>query len=125
MAVHPFLPGLTVEIIVNNALLPEYDDDSVTPASPTTVTKYVEATSGANFAIKVSLIEKEFPFPKGYIEAAVSLDGRRLMSAIISEAQFFKHRMIEGRQSQIGEHYKIQRFCFAELEISKFRRRRT
>ena len=119
------MPGLTVEIIVNNALLPEYDDDSVTPASPTTVTKYVEATSGANFAIKVSLIEKEFPFPKGYIEAAVSLDGRRLMSAIISEAQFFKHRMIEGRQSQIGEHYKIQRFCFAELEISKFRRRRT
>ncbi|KAI4655274.1 uncharacterized protein J4E79_008341 [Alternaria viburni] len=121
MAVHPFLPGLRVEIIVNNALLPEYDDDSDTPASPTTVTKYVEATSGASFAIKVSLIEKEFPFPKGYIEAAVSLDGRRLMSAIIPEAYFFKHRMIEGRQSQIGEHYKIQRFRFAELEINALR----
>ncbi|KAI4610889.1 hypothetical protein J4E80_007918 [Alternaria sp. BMP 0032] len=116
MAVHPFLAGLSVEIIVNNALLPEYDDDSDTPASPTTVTKYVEATSGVNFAIKVS-ITKGYPFPVGDINADISLDGIVVAHKIILEADFFVEHLFMGRRSQIGGHPKIQKFCFAELEI--------
>ncbi|KAI4629253.1 uncharacterized protein J4E87_003515 [Alternaria ethzedia] len=116
MAVLPFLPGLAVEIIVNDAPLPEYNDDSDTPASPTTITRYVEATSGANFAIKVS-VTKGYPFPKGDMEAKISLDGRAVVGKLICEAWFFEERLFEGLNSQIGEHSKIQKFCFAELEI--------
>jgi len=118
MAVLPFCPGLTVEIFVNGAPLPEYDNDSDTPASPTTVTKYIEATSGANFAIK-TIFTQEFPFLKGNIDAQISLDGRVVAGKILREAWFFEERLFEGRNSQIGEQSKIQKFCFAELEIGK------
>jgi len=123
MAVLPFLPGLEVEIIVNDVPLSEYDNDSDTPASPTTITKYVKATSGAHFAIKITLTEA-FPFPKGDVQACISLDGRWLMGRIVREAQFFGSKLTMGRLSQIGQHSKIQRLCLAELEISKFNRRR-
>ncbi|KAI4652232.1 hypothetical protein J4E93_002431 [Alternaria ventricosa] len=116
MAVHPFLPGLAVEIIVNDDPLPGYDDDSDDPASPTTVTKYVEATSGVNFAIKVS-ITKGYPFPVGDIKAEISLDGLVVAHKVILEAEFFGEYLFMGRRTQIGRHPKIQKFCFAELEI--------
>jgi hypothetical protein len=119
MAVHPFLPGLTVEIIVNDAPLPEYDDDTDAGDSSTTVTKYVEATSGANFAIKVSFTE-EFPFPMGDMRAMISLDGQTVARKVIRESSFFQNRLFEGRSSQIGGYSKIQLFYFAELEIGKF-----
>jgi len=119
MAVLPFLPGLAVEIIVNDAPLSEYDDDSDTPASPTTVTRYIESTSGANFAIKVSLTE-EFPFPAGNMLAEISLDGEVVACKRIREAEFFEEHLFAGSSIQIGEHSKIQKFCFAELEIGKF-----
>ncbi|KAI4681913.1 uncharacterized protein J4E84_007510 [Alternaria hordeiaustralica] len=106
-------------IVVNGAPLPEYDDDSDTPASPTTVTKYVEATSGANFAIQVSVTE-DFPFPKGDMLAAISLDGQVIERGISPESRFFHTRLYHGRSSQIGGHPKIQKFCFAELEIGRF-----
>ena len=116
MAVLPFCPGLAVEIFVNGAPLPEYDDNSDTSASPTTVTKYVEATSGANFAIKVSFTEG-YPFPKGDVEARISLDGRVIHKGMNCEDRFYHTRLYQGRSIQIGGHPKIQKFCFAELEI--------
>ena len=119
MAVLPFLPGLAVEIVVNGASLPEYDDNSDTPASPTMVTKYVEATSGANFTIEVLLME-EFPFPKGHLEAEISLDGRVFMCELIREDQFFNDHLMDGRHSQVGQYPKTQKFFFAELEIGRF-----
>jgi len=116
MAILPFCPGLIVEIFVNSAPLPEYDDNSDTPTSPTTITKYVEATSGANFAIKVSFTEG-YPFPKGDMEARISLDGRVIHKGMNCEGRFFHTRLYQGRSIQIGGHPKIQKFCFAELEI--------
>jgi hypothetical protein len=118
MAVHPFLPGLAVEIIVNDAPLPEYDDDTDAGDSPTMVTKYVEATSGANFAVEVAFTE-EFPFPKGDMRAGTSVDGRLLSSRIIREDYFFEKFLVEGRKCEIGQHSKIQKFCFSELEVGK------
>jgi hypothetical protein len=120
MAVHPFLPGLAVEIIVNDAPLPEYDDDTDAGDSPTMVARYVEATSGANFAIKVSLTE-EFPFPRGNMRAEISLDGRIVARQVIREFKFFQDHLIEGGSSQIDGYPKIQLFYFAELEIGKFK----
>ncbi|KAI4932744.1 hypothetical protein J4E85_003144 [Alternaria conjuncta] len=117
MAVLPFLPGLAVEIVVNGASLPEYDDNSDTPASPTMITKYVEATSGANFTIEVLLME-EFPFPKGHLEAEISLDGRVFMCELIREDQFFNDHLMDGRHSQVGQYPKTQKFFFAKLEIT-------
>ena len=118
MAVHPFLPGLSVEIIVNNALLPEYDDDSDTPASPTTVTKYVEATSGAHFAIKIKLTEK-FPFPVGVLGGMISLDGKFVVGAFRDKDHFFGTTLTEGVSIQIGQYVRIQKFCFDELIAGK------
>ncbi|KAH6875377.1 hypothetical protein BKA58DRAFT_399585 [Alternaria rosae] len=102
MAVLPFCPGLTVKIFVNGAPLPEYDDDSDTPASPTTITKYVEATSGARFVIKVSLTEG-FPFSEGDMEAKISLDGRITAHHFISKDIFLVITSAKGVVSKSAD----------------------
>jgi hypothetical protein len=51
MAIHPDYPGLTVEVVVDDLTLTEYIDDTEAPPTDTVV-KYIEAVSGANFAIR-------------------------------------------------------------------------
>jgi len=118
MAVLPFCPGLTVRIFVNGAPLPEYDDDSDTPASPTTVTKCVEAISGANFGIKVSL-KKTFPFPVGLLSQKISFDGEFVVGTFRDKNCFFGSDWVEGVPIHLGRYPKMQKFCFEKLITGK------
>jgi hypothetical protein len=60
MATPPSCPGLHVEILVNGQLLQEYDDSDESSVPPNTITKYIEARSDVNFAVRVS-------FDKGFL----------------------------------------------------------
>ncbi|KAF1850027.1 uncharacterized protein K460DRAFT_326501 [Cucurbitaria berberidis CBS 394.84] len=71
MAVLDDVPGLKAEVIVDGRPLREYDDDEET--SSKAVTKYVEAQSGAEFAIR-SVFSAPFPLQYG-VEMKVSVDG--------------------------------------------------
>ncbi|KAF2833847.1 hypothetical protein CC86DRAFT_400440 [Ophiobolus disseminans] len=63
-------PGMKAEIIVDYEPLQEYDDDE---AEPGVVSKYVEAASGKEFAIKFTFTR---PFPTQHgVEIKVSVDG--------------------------------------------------
>lgn len=51
MGIHPDYPGLTAVVLVNGGVAEEYAYDEAEP-SRETVTKFVEAISGASLAIK-------------------------------------------------------------------------
>ena len=82
MAVLDAVPGLKVEVFVDGVPLQEYDDDDTEAerfeddtdgdALPDTVTKYVEATSGAHFKIHS---------PSMRISTTIALDSRRVLCA--------------------------------------------
>lgn len=57
MAILPDCPGIKVEVVVDGTALTEYDDtENGTHLEATASTvKYVEATTGANFLVRVSI----------------------------------------------------------------------
>ncbi|RMY79831.1 hypothetical protein D0864_08916 [Hortaea werneckii] len=74
MAIHPNVPGLTVSIDVAGQDLSEYDGDDAQHASSNTVTKYIEAVSGAEFAISYRIDTNVFEYSD---HAIVAFSGLR------------------------------------------------
>ena len=92
MAVLSEYPGLDVAFIVHGQRLQEYDDDD--EPSPKTVTKYIEAQSGANFAIATSF---KPPFPTRYVVMGrLYIDGKRMSKWYCEREQFFDREYIRG-----------------------------
>ncbi|KAI7237766.1 hypothetical protein KC330_g3005 [Hortaea werneckii] len=75
MAIHPNVPGLTVSIDVAGQDLPEYNGDDAQDPSSVTVTKYIEAVSGAEFAISYRLDTNVFAFASHAMSISVYCDG--------------------------------------------------
>ncbi|RMX92283.1 hypothetical protein D0867_14643 [Hortaea werneckii] len=75
MAIHPNVPGLTVSIDVAGQDLPEYNGDDAQDPSSNTVTKYIEAVSGAEFAISYRLHTNVFAFAGHAMSISVYCDG--------------------------------------------------
>lgn len=119
MAVLDAYPGLTTEIIVDRAPLPEHNDKEA-KTSPTETTKYIEARSGSEFVIKTSLKE---PFPANNgVEISVSVDGNGGPRRSVKPGSLFYKdpTKIKGVGfSQDGKRY-TQNYQFAELNIGKF-----
>jgi hypothetical protein len=93
MAILPGCPGVRVEVIVSRSrsrqTLHEYEDNnSDTPPPLNTITKYIEATSGAEFAIHL-LFTYSYRYPVGHIEELIYLDGKAVESYIVIPADFF------------------------------------
>ncbi|KAG9385459.1 hypothetical protein A1F94_005006 [Pyrenophora tritici-repentis] len=107
-------PGIEVAVIVNGQRLEEYDDDE--EPRPKTVTKYIEAQSGTEFAIATSF---KPPFPTQCdIKTCLYIDGK------IMESWRCKHHQLLGKTflkdyiySQQDRECVKQKFYFAELEI--------
>jgi hypothetical protein len=75
MAIFPDVPGLQAEIVVDGEPLPEYDDDDDNDADSGTITKYVEALSDKEFALKYTF---NMETPIGYgVEAKIDVDGKK------------------------------------------------
>ena len=125
MAIIPSCPGVEVEVIVNRSRQPlhEYEDNnSNTPPPPNTITKYIEAKSGAEFAIHL-LFTYGYRYPVGHIEELIKLDGEPVESYIIIPADFFhlfKH-FVDGQCAQVGDYVVLQKFRFNQLSIGKSR----
>ncbi|KAF1849734.1 uncharacterized protein K460DRAFT_372171 [Cucurbitaria berberidis CBS 394.84] len=119
MAITKSHPGINVSVTSQGKLLPEYDNDEE-ETSPQTITKYIEAQSGAEFAIQIEL---QKPFPVHSVKFRLYLDGRSVCSRIVSEAQYAKaksrvKRTIGSVTSIVAEgRCMIQKFCFSDLSI--------
>lgn len=64
-------PGIKVEVLVDDIPLQEYDDNG--EHAPKTISRYIEAQSGKDFAVKLTCT---VPLPNQYgLEWAVNIDG--------------------------------------------------
>lgn len=124
MAVLDAHPGLRTEIVVDKRPLDKYNDDEA-EATPTEVTKYIEARSGADFMIKTTFSE---PFPTNNgVEIKVKVDGNRGPCwAIKPDDRFYRstNKMTGVSFTQDGKRYH-QNYQFADLNIGMFYHRPT
>ncbi|KAF2004868.1 hypothetical protein P154DRAFT_518926 [Amniculicola lignicola CBS 123094] len=118
MAIIPDQPSLQVEVLVNGTPLQEYDDDEV-EASPTSVTKYIEAKSGAEFAIRWTFTP---PFPKNTVMLDIFLDGKWMRGVFANQKNFHGiapySYMITGAVHEVGKGWFERKFCFSKLTVT-------
>jgi hypothetical protein len=112
-------PGVQVTVECRGESLPEYDNDEEEPHS-NSLTKYIEAKSGAEFTIQLRLHP---PYPVHSVCFKLSLDGKCIAHRIVDELAYAKAkgvlmRNFQSVKSKIAEDQCIkQNFCFSELQV--------
>jgi hypothetical protein len=107
-------PGLSVQVVVNKRPLQEYDDDE---AGQGIASKYVEAVSGKEFALKFAFTR---PFPTNHgVEIRVCVDGEGSRVLTYTTEELYK---AEGHYKRgVGFHkdgqWYRQNYCFTALNI--------
>jgi len=112
------VPGLIAKIYVNGTSLEEYDDDDEERATHSTATKYVEATSGANFAIKICFYDN-FPYIGDNVLCRVRVDGTAVIAQLYQPKNCQAY-LIKGRYRNTSNVSTLRRFAFADLHTRKF-----
>lgn len=120
MAILDAHPNIEVQIVCNGIPLKEYDDDdNDESAEPNTVTKYVEAISGAEFQIQHDIMA---PWPRHEILFTCIIDKQNIRGALIRKHHYYgrSYRYIkDGVESYNRGQWSTQRFQFAELSVGK------
>ncbi|KAH5329958.1 hypothetical protein HBI23_165720 [Parastagonospora nodorum] len=119
MVTPPSCPGLHVEILVNGQPLQEYDDIDESSVPLNTITKYIEARSDVNFAVRARF-DEGFLFPAGDIKFETTLDRRYEARCVIKAAKLFqaKGKISEGPTSRIGETTNaLYKYRFKALDL--------
>ncbi|CAD0109022.1 unnamed protein product, partial [Aureobasidium uvarum] len=94
MAILNGLPGIEITVVVDGKDLHEYQDSDMDDEADT-VTRYVEAVDGANFAIKIKATGDN-RFKGDYLSFMVEVDGSWIDEPLISAAH-----VREGRSTRI------------------------
>lgn len=118
MAILPERPGIKISIVCNGAPLEEYDDDDEEPQL-NTVFKYVEAVSGAEFAIQWDI---SAPWPPASILFDYWLDqkkvgGRFCMQALCKPPTYTY--CLKGATTAVNGLGFEHKFAFAALDVGK------
>lgn len=116
MAVHPDYPGLEVEVTVDGKPLEEYVSSDETD-DPKTITRYIEAVSGTEFALKLAFGDK-FP-TKHDVGFEIEIVGNAVRSSCRRKDSLPKVEVIKGTNYLIESQWFLQHFAFSELRISK------
>jgi hypothetical protein len=118
MAVLDSVPGLKAEVVVAGASVQEYvDKDEEVP--PNTVLKYIEAVSGAEFAVQYTL-KPSFKM-KHDLEVRLSLDGKRVTGRVLYRTDDrSKPLVISDAYDRIDDGYFTKKFCFTDLTTGKY-----
>ncbi|XP_014558613.1 hypothetical protein COCVIDRAFT_14245 [Bipolaris victoriae FI3] len=121
MAITRENPRIKVHVECNGARLQEFDEDDGNTTT-TTVTKYVEAKSGAEFAVQVEVHQ---PFPRYAMIVKLYIDGNSVRSRIIGDHQYQSakgsvKRVFNTTVTKIADGQRtLQKFCFSELQIEE------
>src|SRR5690242_904425 len=115
MAIVPAHLGIKISIVCNGAALQEYDDDDQEPHD-TMVSKYIEATSGAEFGILCELFP---PWPPYTVLLDYFLDHKWVWGTFLEPVNYkrdFSH-LEEGPETiSNGQAFRHQ-FAFAALTV--------
>ena len=117
MAISDDLPGIEVAITVDEADLKEYRDPDLDEDERTT-TRYIEATSGQAFAIRIK-VSRKFKFAGDTLAFRIRVDGRKVGYPLVSSyrCRFASYELVE-RGCRVSE-TKTRRFEFSSLETGR------
>lgn len=115
--------AIEVKVLVKGVPAQEYNDDEEESQGPKTVTKYIEAKSGAEFAVQIELTPP-FWFPSEALEFDLSIDGKRLENVLLVKEQFIEHprgqiTILEGISRSHGVTWSLEKFKFTEVTTSQ------
>lgn len=119
MAVHPDYPELEVEVVVNDEALLEYngDEEEENPE----VTRYVEASSGASFAVRYTI--PSALFTEHSVRAAIEIDCIKMRRSPYNNKRprpkgvMVTHDTSAVRVNGVDMGQKSQ---FSEMQLSKY-----
>ncbi|KAF1921825.1 hypothetical protein BDU57DRAFT_545226 [Ampelomyces quisqualis] len=115
MATTTKIPKVKVDVLVDNIALQQYEDDEEGQVSPATVTKYIEAQSGAEFVLRNVFDEK----PKYDVKVRVYMDGSYVCGEILRLKGFHKgtyKQTIDGARSTKDGMWVLAKFSFSDLK---------
>ena len=121
MAIHG---KITVEVIVNDQALQEYEDHDMVNENPNIVEKHVEATSGAAFSIKISVAEPS-EIDCDALAFETLLDGKEVETPLLIKARFRKvnkmyKEIISGVRKNGYNTAQLKPFVSREIAHSSF-----
>jgi len=116
------LGKITAEVLVDGQALQEYEDDGIENENPDLVVKYIEATSGANFHIRVSILDS-FKITSDAVSLEVYLDGNNVENVTPYNHQISKPDspfcyLFRGSETKGDEGWSRQAFLFSEITRS-------
>jgi hypothetical protein len=118
MAIVQATPRVEAEILIDGVTIQEYEDkDEEEVVETDTVLKYIEAKSGANFAIRYRL-EGELQHD---VHVEIILDGKRVESGLALRKDFRNgvyQETLQGARSQEDGKWGLSKFAFSDLKTS-------
>jgi hypothetical protein len=116
------LKGIKVTIVVNGQDLHEYNDDDAGSNTRSSVLKYIEATSGAEFQIKSSA-PKSYKFTSDAVRMETYLDGIDVAATVFRKAEAKPdhawNTVLKGARGYGSTGWECRPFTFAELVLGK------
>jgi hypothetical protein len=119
MALLDDVPGLEVQIVVQDKMLQEYRDRSAQVSAKSTEL-YVEAQPHAQFHIHYAF---KPPFPADRpVSMIVTIDGKNVDEPIVRPSELFEPQGHSscGPISSVGSRWIVQKYCFSPIDISTF-----
>jgi hypothetical protein len=121
MVVITSCPGINVEILVDGQPLQEYDAVDVSPTPANTATKYIEARSDAEFAVRVT-VDNDCLFPAADFAINMELDGKQLSGSLFHAKYFYRAQglVVSSHSIQLSPKSSAdQKICFTAFNIGK------
>jgi len=115
--------AVEVKVLVNGEVAQEYNDGDGESCGPKIITKYIEAISGAEFAVQFEL-KHSFWFRCALIRFDIAIDGKSL-DATFARKQSFEGRpqgslvTLNGIRRSHGITWSLEKFCFSEIKTSQ------
>lgn len=119
------LRDVEVTISAKGSTLPEYDDDAEELGPSNTVTKYIEALTGADFQIDYR-IKPTFQMISTGIAIRIYIDGEYMDSHVLRQNQQLTNlsrehygNTFKGARRLQSQSWTFQAFNFAEIKTSR------
>jgi hypothetical protein len=118
MAIFPDLPGFEAKVVVNGAVCQEYSSPEVANEDESNmVTRYIEATPGARFEVRVRVRQQAMDEIEGYdICAWVNVDGQAIMKPLWRQHPFSENpRTVQGLDMKYATGWTRRDLVFSNL----------
>ena len=110
---------LRINIQVNDHDLSEYDDNDE-EVNGKVVSKYIEASSGENFAIKIVVLNS-YSFTSGALSFVVCVDGLWIEAPITKQNDRLRWgtRIVSGKKTKEHDGWKFRPLTFTDITPGK------